>query len=214
MQHNHRKIIIFNGPPGCGKDTGSEAVRSFVQIHAAYLKPTHMKFAEPLKKGIHDLYCAFHPWDYYDSNEGRKDKDKPCGDFFGLTPREIYIQAFEFLEMLHGGEALGYIMRKRIVRNSFNSVVVISDAGRMGDLEPIIDLVGEHNILIVEVYPSPAIEWDNRKHIGDEVKAKFPHAHVTKIPNKIGDRSDRDIFRMLCQGVAKNFLKIEEREDV
>ena len=211
MSH-HQKIIIFNGPPDSGKDFASEAVRSFVQIHAPWMKPTHMKFSEPLKKGAHYLYAAFHGWDYYDG-DGRRDKNNPTGDFLGLSPRQAYIEMFNALERLHGPEALGYIARKRIVRNSFNGVVVFSDGGRLPDLAPLIEHVGEKNVLVVELHPTPVGEWDNRKYVGDEVQAKYPKVTVKKIPNKIGGRSDKEIFKMLCQGVAKNWLDIEERED-
>lgn len=209
---NHQKIIVFNGPPDCGKDTASDAVRSYIQIHATWMRPTHMKFAEPLKQGAHALYSAFHNYDYYD-NDGRREKNNPSGDFLGLSPRQAYIEMFNALERLHGPEALGYIMRKRLVRNSFNSVVVCSDGGRLGDLAPVIEHVGQKNVLIVEIHATGVTEWDNRCYIGDDVQAMYPDVTVKKIPNKIGGRSDREIFRMLCQGVAKNWLDITEKED-
>ena len=211
----HQKLIVFNGPPDCGKDTASDAVRSYIQIHATWMKPIHMKFSEPLKQGAHALYSAFHNYDFYDK-DGRHDKNAPSGDFLGLTPRQAYIEMFNALERLHGPEVLGYIMRKRLVRNSFHSVVVCSDGGRMGDLSPVIAHVGEHNVLIVEIHATGVTfetHKDIRSYIGDEVKAKFPGVTVKRIPNKIGDRSDREIFRMLCQGVAKNWLDITEKED-
>lgn len=210
-----RKVIIFNGPPGSGKDTGSEALRSFVQIHAPYLKPTHMKFSEPLKRAAHALYAVFHNWDYYDTKEGAPYKNMSSGDFLGLSPREAYIEMFRKLAELHDERALGFVMRKRIVRNNFNSVVICSDGGRLADLEPVINLVGQRNILVVEVHAT-GITWDRdiRHYIGAEVQEKFPHVQVIKLPNTIGTREDKELFKMLCQGVAKKFLGIEEREGV
>lgn len=211
----HQKVIIFNGPPNCGKDTASEAVRSFVQINAPWMKPTHMKYSEVLKKGAHSLYAAFHGWDFYDG-EGRKEKNDPTGDFLGLSPRQAYIELFNALERLHGPEVLGWIMRKRISRSSHNGLIVCSDGGRPPELNPIIEYVGAKNVLIVEIHATGVTFADHndiRSYVGDEVKKKHPGVTVVKIPNNIGTRSDRDIFKVLCQGVAKNWLDIEEKED-
>lgn len=207
-----RKVIIFNGPPGAGKDFASDAVRSYIQINAPWMKPTHIKFSEPLKRAAHALYAAFHSWDYYDSKDGRPQKGASNGDFLGLSPREAYIEMFNKLAELHDSRALGFIMRKRMVRSNFNSVFVMSDGGRVDDLRPVIDLVGERNVLIIEIHTVGA-NWDgdNRTYIGNNVLADYPNVTVMKLPNTIGDREDRDIFRMLCQGAVKKFLNIEEK---
>jgi len=179
------------------------------------MKPTHMKFSEPLKKGAHALYSAFHGWEFYDE-DGRKDKNNPTGDFLGLSPRQAYIEMFNALEKLHGPEALGYIMRKRIVRNSFAGVVVCSDGGRLADLVPIIEHVGEKNVLIVEIHAT-GVTFDThndiRYYVGEEVLEKYPKVTVKKLPNRIGGRSDKEIFKILCQGVVKVWLDIEEKEN-
>jgi len=175
-----------------------------------------MKFSEPLKKGAHALYDSFHSWDYYDG-AGEAEKNIPGGDFFGLTPRQAYIEMFNTLERLHGPEALGYIMRRRIVRNSTHGVVVCSDGGRVPDLVPIIDFFGEESLLITEIHATGVAFEDHndiRAYVGDDIKAKYPKVTVKKIPNKIGGRSDKDLFKILCQGVVKNFLEIEEPEGV
>jgi len=207
-----KKIIIFNGPPNCGKDFASNAVLSYVRINANWWNPVHMKFSEPLKKGAHALYGSFHSWDYYDG-DGRDEKNTPTGDFLGLSPRQAYIEMFNALERLHGPEALGYIMRKRIVRNHHATVVVCSDGGRLADLSPIIDFFGQDSVLVVEIHATGVeLTWDNRMYVGDEVQAKYPDVTVKRIPNKIGGRADKDLFKILCQGTAKNWLKIEEKE--
>lgn len=208
-----RKLIVFNGPPGVGKDTAAEAVRSFVSINAQYLRPRHMKFAEPLKKAAHALYAAHHGWEYYDSHEGRSQKGLANGDFLGLSPRQAYIEMHQkILKELHGPEALGFILKKRMIREH-SQFYVLSDSGFIEELAPIIDWIGQRGTMIVELHAAGKdFTGDSRGYIGDAVAAKYPKVTVKKLTNPIGDRDDLALFKILCQGLAKNFLGIEEKD--
>lgn len=206
-----RKVIVFNGPPDVGKDTAANYVRSFVQINAPYYYPRHMKFSEPLKRAAHAIYDTFHGWEHYDSRDGRPQKGMSNGDFLGLSPREAYIAMHEkYLKIMHGDDALGWILRKRIVRQNNTKLIVLSDSGFPEELHPIINLVGERNTLIVELHMAgKTFEGDSRSYIGDAIKATHPKVEVRKLANPFGEK---DLFKMLCEGIAKNFLKIEEKE--
>lgn len=212
----NRKIILFNGPPRCGKSLGADYVASFIRRNAPYMHPCILDFAEPLKRAAHALYCAFHRWDYYDTKEGASQKGLASGDFLGLSPREAYIAlSEEYLKEKHGVEVLGFLMKKRICREKWSQTAVIPNCGFIDELKPLIDLVGQRNILIIEVHAAgKTFEGDSRRYVGDEVKERWPHITTVRLPNVFGGKEDKDFFRILCEGTVKKFLKIEEKENV
>lgn len=209
-----RKIILFNGPPRCGKSYGSDCVMSFVRRNAAWTNPRLIDAAEPLKKAAHALYCSFHSWDYYDSKDGAHLKSLASGDFLGLSPREAYIAMSEtLLKPLHGPEVLGFIMRKRITRESSSKIFVCPNSSFVPELKPLIDLFGQRNVMIIEVHAADkTFEGDSRGYVGDKAKELYPHMHLVKLPNVFGSPDDKELFKVLCEGAAKKFLKIEEKE--
>lgn len=209
-----RKIILFNGPSRCGKSLGSAFVANFVRAHTNEKIET-FDFAEPLKKAAHALFCAFHGWSYYDTREGESQKGMASGDFLGMSPREAYISlSEEYLKPKFGPDALGFLMKKRIARSKWSRIVIIPNCGFIPELKPLIDLVGQRNVLIIEVHAAnKTFEGDSRRYVGDEAKELWPHISVMKIPNVFGDQGDRDFYKMLCEGAVKKFLKIKEEGD-
>jgi hypothetical protein len=210
-----RKIILFNGPPRCGKSFGADRVMSFIRHNAPWTYPRLLDAAEPLKRAAHALYCAFHGWDYYDTKEGEAQKGLATGDFLGMSPREVYIALSEdFLKPKHGEEVVGFLLRKRIIREANSQIFVIPNAGFLPELDPLVKLVGQRNILLIEVHTADrTFEGDSRSYIGDAAKEKYPHIHLKKLPNVIGNDEDKAFYTMLCHGTAKTFLGIEEKED-
>jgi hypothetical protein len=78
LQHVLRKksyvrkyVIAFNGPPRAGKDTASGAVCAVIRDRANWMQVRHMKMSDPLKKGAHALFAAFHSPDFYDLPENQ-----------------------------------------------------------------------------------------------------------------------------------------------
>lgn len=210
-----RKVMLFNGPPRSGKSLAADAVRSFVQINRAWMYPRVMDFAEPLKKAAHSLFCVFHPWDYYDSKEAAHLKSLASGDFLGLSPREAYIAlSEEFLKPKFGNEVMGFLMRKKMIQERSTQFFSIANSGFVDELRPIVDLVGQRNIHIVEIHAAgKTFEGDSRSYIGDACREKWPYIKVTKLPNIIGNKDDKDFFILMCHGLVKKFLKIAEDGD-
>ena len=205
---SHRRLIAINGPPHCGADFVSDAMRSFIQINAPWMKPAVMKIEEPIRKGAHDMYCAFHSHEFY-VTEGKHDADTSCGDFLGMTPNQTYLEMRKTLEDLHGPEAIGYTTRKRILRNSFSGVVVLADANRVADLVPSVGLIGDESTLVVELLKPR----ENDVYIGDSLKLIFPKVTIVRLPCNMKDRSERELMKVLAQGTVKRFLDIEEKEN-
>ncbi len=204
-----KKVILFNGPPGVGKDTASWAVSGYLSREAPYLNCRKLKMAEPIKKATHAAFDVFHSWDYYDSEKGAKEKEIPSIDFFGATPRAAYIEVATMFRQSHGAEFFGFVMRKRILKAQGCQVVLIDDCGFVDEMEPVIRLVTEKNVMIVELHAQGKdFSSDSRGYIGDELKKKYPKITLRKITNHFGNAEEREIFRVLCQGAAQSFLKL------
>lgn len=206
-----KKVILFNGPPGVGKDTAALAVCGYVSTHAQWMRPRHLKIAEPLKKATHAAYDVFHTWEYYGSLNGSKEKDVPCAEFLGLSPRQAYIGMSDAMKAQHGDEVFGFIMRKRILKAQGSQLIVISDCGFAEELDPIVRLVGQRNVLLVELHAvDRTFAGDSRGYVAAALQEKYPKLTVRRIQNYFGNEEEKQIFRILCQGAAKSFLQIEE----
>lgn len=209
-----KKLIIFNGPPGSGKDTGAVAICGYISKHAPYMQPRHFKFMEPLKKGAHALLNVFDSWDFFDTPQGRLTKNMATSDYFGLTPVELYDKVGIFMRHAFGDEVLGMIMRKSLHRAQGCQVGVISDGGFVPEVANLIEYATPANVLLIELHsPGLSFEGDSRGYIGNELKALYPDITLKKIKNDKGDQADLELFRIYCMGAAKGFLKIEEKQE-
>lgn len=145
-------LILFNGPPQSGKDTGSE---HFLDILGNLA--THLKFSAALKQMTHDLYglplgTAF---DYFE-----KVKDQPRDEFYGLTPRQAYINVAEkLIKPVHGKD---FFVKKSINEwsKSFYPVAVVSDLGFQFEYDYIREIVPINDIVVIQV-TRPGCDFGN-----------------------------------------------------
>ena len=88
-----KKILLLNGPPRSGKDTIAE----YLEGHGWH----HGKFSKVLKERTHALYGMIDcPYDAFENV-----KDENLSVFFGITPREAYINTSEMLmKPVHGDD--------------------------------------------------------------------------------------------------------------
>lgn len=208
-----KKIIIFNGPPRVGKDLAANAVLHFVKKHGSWLDPQHERFSINMKRAVHAAYGLFHNPEYIDVNNL---KDKPHTDLLGLTPRQAYIAMFEHLALQHGENVLGVLMEQQLRRQHKVGLHIFSDGGRFDEIIPIIDYVRPKNVLFIEIHAlNRTFEGDIRGYIGDDLQAKYSNKMTMyKIPNTISENpEDKLLFRTLCIGAAKKFLKLEVEEE-
>lgn len=117
---NENKIVIlFNGPPRCGKDTYANTMS---KLFGDSVEIIHL--AQILKDATHHALGLNVPFDYFEEN-----KDMPNISLYGRTPRECYIQMSEsFLKPLFGND---FFIKKavEIIRKSDKQVFIISDCG-------------------------------------------------------------------------------------
>lgn len=164
-------IILLNGPPRSGKDTiareieriGEDEMRGVVHC---------LKFAQPLKVAAHaalnlmsDGGDAPLPADAFED-----DKDRPLQAFFGLSPRQFYIQFSEvWMKPLFGHDIYGGLAARTVSRIDAiktNRLCVFSDSGFASEARVLIEKFGPDRILLVRLHrPGTSFAGDSRSYL-------------------------------------------------
>lgn len=137
-------VILFNGPPYCGKDTAGKYLNGLVS-HSRIVK-----FAGTLKHSVHIDYGLYLP---EDSFEGCKDQPHPA--FFGLTPRAAYIQKSEERQKpFLGQDIYGRTALRRMWRAYQEGIrtFLVTDSGFSYEAAPVIEAVGSKNVLLLRIH--------------------------------------------------------------
>lgn len=154
------QIVLLNGPPHCGKDT-------LVKELIPYLKFKHVKFAGPLKRAIAgalDLRLS--------DIEDRK--EQPVKAFGELTIRRLLIDlSEEHMKPRYGKDIFGKLLWNDI-KNSANSLFLVSDCGFHEEVERIISNNGSHNCLLIRIHRDGCdFSQDSRSYIRDGLCETF-----------------------------------------
>lgn len=196
-----KKIIVFNGPPGSGKDMCVGMARVWLYDNGQ-IKNVHMKMATPLKEATHALFGGF--LSKYSIEHDRELKEKTSGLLLGMSPREAYIKVSEeCIKPVFGSQFFGTVCAN-VIHNRNEKVFLFSDGGFVDEWIPIVSIYGAENVTIVELH-SPQCNFDNdsRSYIGDDLKKLYPALNITRITNNItGDPLDREVTCMLVHSVV------------
>jgi hypothetical protein len=155
------KVVLFNGPPRCGKDTAADACMKSGELNAVATS-----FAYSLKKATHALYGLNNPdVDMYEDS-----KDEPTDALLGKTPREAYIEVSEKLVKPNlGHDFFAKVAIKRlspVVRE--DDLVVVSDCGFAAEARALAQHVGKDNILLARISREGcSFDGDSRSYIPD-----------------------------------------------
>jgi hypothetical protein len=146
MAMRNAVVIFINGPPYSGKDTAAEF------LAPQFKRSNVMRFAGPLKHSVHiDFGLPKNlPDDYFD---GCKDSPNPA--FFGMSPREAYIQKSErrqkpFLGPSIYGQTAVRAMWRRFV--SGKRIFFIPDSGFAAEAHPVLYHINNKNALLLRVH--------------------------------------------------------------
>lgn len=154
--------MFFNGPPRSGKDTAANALASTIP------RSRVMKFAGVLKRSVH-LDYGLPPELPDDAFESCKDTPHPA--FFYKTPRQAYIQKSEERQKpFLGKDIYGKTLLRRMWRAYQQRVrtFLISDSGFADEAEPILDVVGRQNAMLIRIFAKErgcTFQNDSRSYI-------------------------------------------------
>jgi len=159
---SNKKIILFNGPPGSGKDTA--AYYCFMNIPYS----TCISFKERLFEiALTVSGMAEETWfEVYNNRSDGVNKETPLESLGGLSQREFLIKiSEEWAKPVFGSEYFGEAAASR-VRASDSEVFLFSDSGFVEEVNPLVDLVSGNNILIVQLRrPDCDYSGDSRDYL-------------------------------------------------
>jgi len=155
-----RKLVLFNGPRHSGKDT---AVLRCVETFNAY----HFKLSAPNKAAIKAIFeLTDEDVDYLESI-----KTQDTSLLFGTSYVKAQISFSEdWLKKFLGIHVFGELARRKVHReaalNRRQGLFCCSDSGFACEAEPLVDLFGEENVLLVKlVREGKTFEGDSRSYI-------------------------------------------------
>lgn len=177
------KIILFNGPPGSGKDTAVHLLTKHLMSRSHKHFPLSVKFSQPLKEAAHALVGLKVDYDHF---EGKK--DEPSDIFLGMTPREFYISLAEkyakkFLKkdiftdvLLRRCDSDAVWLATHYIEEEMEALFLCSDIGFNQELEGILHHFGYDNVRLIKLYrPYKDYTNDSRGYVNGVVKTKNIH---------------------------------------
>lgn len=167
------KIIIFNAPPGAGKD---EAIN--------YLKKNGTIFSFSFKSRLKAITLAIYNipekvWDAWYTREG-KELRRP--ELMGKSQREALIHTSEtVIKPVFGSRYFGQAEARNIIQNATEKyyIAACSDGGFNEEVRPLIDEFGAENVFIVRIHRDGCtFEGDSRNWIDIEEIPNENYIHV------------------------------------
>lgn len=158
------KILLLNGPPGCGKDTLGAHIADDTELRVHVLK-----FAGVLKTMTHALYGLVdedgnpRPHDFFEG-----EKERPQGSLFGVTPRNAYIAVSEkLMKPLHGVDIFGKMLSAQIslVAGVGVDLIVVTDSGFSEEAQVLVRNFPQAVTLVRIHRPDCTYKGDSRSYI-------------------------------------------------
>lgn len=138
----YQKVIIFNGPPGVGKDTLGYMLYTFMQEHKL------VAFMQSFKKPLIDIALAVSGVDRATWVEWYTQKEKPRKELGGLSCRQFLIKiSEETIKPSFGQNYFGV----RAANDLCEGVNIFTDGGFVPEVEPLIKKVGIQNVIIIQL---------------------------------------------------------------
>ena len=202
-------VIIFNGPPGTGKD---EACLFFKQRGF-----THLSFKYHLFRATTEFYDVSLAW-FMEGYDDRSIKERPEHRLDGFSRRQALIfVSEEVIKPRYGKDYFGAMAAKEM---ELDGNYCFSDGGFMEELIPIINTIEAENISIVQLTREGCdFSSDSRRYFDGNLTEEYVLNTKTEImknhilPQQFPIRT----YRVHNNGTLEEFLnvleKIHEREN-
>ena len=201
---SRKRIILFNGPPGCGKDTAANIIHSKTITY-------RYKMAQPLKEACHKLLGLegtleeLEPLKELPIKFLVKEGYAPAIDTGAIsnenremTLRQFYIHVSEnMMKPTFGTDVFGRSAVENL-RQCHPMIATVSDAGFVGEALPIIEYFGQDRVCLIKIHRAgKSFAGDSRGYIDLPVKYSMD----------IHNDGDLDTFaETLWRKISKNFL--------
>jgi len=158
---NTKRIILFNGPPGCGKDTAA----SIISKHLPNLVYQY-KMALPLKEACHKLLGLQGTLEELEPLKEQPVRFPLVDPEKTMRLRDFYIHISEnVMKPLYGKRVFGQLAVEYL-RQCHQAVATISDSGFYDEAMPIIEYFGVEHVLLVRLHrPGKTFAGDSRSYV-------------------------------------------------
>lgn len=182
-----KRVILFNGPPGSGKDTAA------LHVWSRRHNIVHLKFSGTMKAAL-PILLGLSKHEVADLEEHKNDAQNQLA---GLSWRQIQIDLSEhFIKPRLGAAAFGHIAVRQI-KNSMSNLILFSDSGFAPEAWPVVQYVGAENVLLVHIHrPGHTFDGDSRSYI------ELPNITTVAIHNT----GTLDAFHKRIDGVVSGWL--------
>ncbi len=150
------KYIIFNGPPGSGKDEAC----FFLKTNYGF---KHLQFKDQLFIETTKYYNVSLDW-FLDGYDNRNIKETPANELNGLSRRDALIHVSEDIIKPKFGKDYFGVKTAEVIDGV--SSYCFSDGGFVEEVRPLINTVGQENICIVQLIRNGcSFSSDSRNYI-------------------------------------------------
>jgi hypothetical protein len=163
--------LIFNGPPGSGKDEAC----GFLRVNHGY---RHIQFKDQLFIDTTEFFGVSLTW-FMKDYDNRELKEKPYEQLNGMSKRQALIHVSEnVIKPKYGSDYFGIKAAERI---DLASSYCFSDGGFLEEITPVINTVGQDNLCIVQLYRAGcSFHSDSRNYIHGILQEEFGTNHETQ----------------------------------
>lgn len=195
----NKKIVLFNGCPGSGKDTAAEFAHCYFKDSQIMLfkeklfELTASIFNVPIGQLTGRMYT-------------RQAKEVPHFELGGLSPREALIMVSEdIIKPTMGDGYFGDTLAKR-AHKSACEYVFVSDSGFVGETMSLLNFFCPENIMVVQLFRDGCnFKGDSRGYLfdidGNSEIAEFGIGHV----NVLNDGSLEDLKNDVIREIGEFF---------
>ena len=194
-------IVIFNGPPGSGKDEAASLYKEMFGFKALSFK--HQLFKETI-----EFFGVDKNWfmQGYNDREQKEVVEHALGDH---SRREAMIHVSEnVMKPKKGLDYFGKLVAEEI-EDSIHYAV--ADGGFVEELEPLIERVGRENIVIVQITrDGHDYSSDSRRYFNGNLVKEYTINYETPIDSAyvLEEEMNINTYRVHNNGSVRNFHSI------
>ena len=191
------KVIIFNGPPSSGKDLFASML--YDELYYNNVNDNIYTNKLSFKKTLVDLTKKYYQISSYEWNKRYDEtglKEVGWDKLGGLSQREALIDMSENkIKPVLGNDFFGKALAFYIDVDDCDNYYLVSDGGFKEELQPIIDKVGEDNVIALRLHRDGYdFSGDSRGYIEDDW---FPNIRIYDIESGEHNKTFKEIMNYL-----------------